>query len=294
MPSGQGSLSPNELENILLFVGVENILSPEEWLIRLQGNCLHRNDLCITLDDGLRCQYDHCLPVLEKYGLKAFLFIFSSVFDGGVAKFEIYNNFATRYFRDIDDFYMDFFGRCGKSVSSQFERDSFHQYAQTTRAMCPFYSKNDLKFRYARNELLTQDEFEHVMGAMIEEKGHTVAGLAEKLWLSNSELESLSLRGHVIGLHSYDHPFQLSKLSIKEQSDQYERNYAHIRRVCGKEVVSMSHPLNSYGEDTLKILKGMGIVCGFRSNMMPPHGRKINPTPLELAREDATNLLKAM
>src|SRR3989338_7486759 len=96
-PGGTGSLTPEEFDRILLFVGIGNILQPDEWLNRLTENRLQNQDLCITLDDGLRAQYDICLPVLEKYGLKAFWFIFSAVFEeDGAGKFEIYNRFSAQ------------------------------------------------------------------------------------------------------------------------------------------------------------------------------------------------------
>ena len=294
MPSGQGSITAGELERVLLFVGVDNILSPDEWLRKLKNNSLSSQDLCLTFDDGLKSQYDIGLPVLEKYGLKAFWFVFTSVFEGGVAKYEVYNRFAAQYFSGMDDFYRDFFTRCGESIMGQLTKERFLHYARTTQAMCPFYSMGDLKYRFIRNELLSQGEFEDVMDGMIEEEGLTIEAIAKNLWLSDTELKALSLKGHTIGLHSYDHPFQIARLPVREQARQYERNDQHIKKVCGQEVLSMSHPLNSYSEDTLKILKSMGVVCGFRSNIMPPPGKKVNPDPLEWAREDAANILKVL
>ena len=55
----------------------------------------------------------------------------------------------------------------------------------------------------------------------------------------------------------------------------------------------MSHPLNSYDKQTLRILKKLNIKVGFRSNIhVDSDIKKINQTNLELAREDSTNILK--
>ena len=54
----------------------------------------------------------------------------------------------------------------------------------------------------------------------------------------------------------------------------------------------MAHPSNSYSDDTLKILRELNITCGFRSNMSLPEGKKINHSPLEIGREDHTNILQ--
>ena len=56
--------------------------------------------------------------------------------------------------------------------------------------------------------------------------------------------------------------------------------------------LSMSHPLGSYNKNTLKILKQMKIVCGFRSTLLSDS--KINNSNLEIAREDPFNILKML
>src|SRR3990167_6501841 len=95
---GQGSISGREFEDILQFVGLKRILNPEEWLGRLETGQLKDEDLCLTFDDGLLCQFDVAFPVLEKYGLRAFWFVYSSVFEGKPSsKFEIYRVFRTKF-----------------------------------------------------------------------------------------------------------------------------------------------------------------------------------------------------
>ena len=206
---------------------------------------------------------------------------------------EVYNRFAATSFRSFNEFCEAFLHRCATAILDRLNSGRFSHYERKMRRLCPFYSSNDVKFRFIRNEL-PQVEFTIIMDEMIEEKGRTLAEIAQNLWLTNADLKNLSLKGHHIGLHSYDHPFALSKLSIQEQSDQYEKNYRHIRKVCGREPQSMSHPLNSYGADTLKVLEKKGIVCGFRSVMTPPRGKRVNPSPLEIAREDPPNILSAL
>ena len=57
----------------------------------------------------------------------------------------------------------------------------------------------------------------------------------------------------------------------------------------------MSHPCGSYNEDTLQILKELGIELGFKQVMTIEREKgmkKINNSFLEIAREDHTNILK--
>ena len=99
---GQGSISQQDFDDILQFVGLDRILEPHEWTKRLNEGRLVEGDLCISLDDGLLCQFDIALPVLEKYNLKAFWFIYSSVFEGDLgSKFEIYRVLRSKFFKNI-------------------------------------------------------------------------------------------------------------------------------------------------------------------------------------------------
>lgn len=290
-PFGQGSLSEAELEKILNYVGVERILSPQEWLLRVKSQSLQNDDICITFDDGLKSQFDIALPVLDRYGIKAFWFIFSSVFDGAIDRNEVYNCFATTAYTSFDEFVGEFFEFCPVH-ESELLRNGYSLYAKTLKGMFPFYSDSDIRFRFVRNKLLCRSDFEKIMDSIIQAKGLTVSVIADGLWLNNEHLYSLCQNGHCLGLHSYDHPFIMADLSVKEQEDQYRRNYQHLSHVAGDIVECMSHPLNSYTQDTINILSGMGIVCGFRSNMSLPD-KPINDPRFELARKDAGHLLPA-
>lgn len=287
---GRGSVTEVEFEQILNYVGIKRILSAQEWLWRVKTESLRTDDLCITFDDGLKSQFDVVLPILDRYGIKAFWFVFSSVFDGEIDKNEVYNRFASTAFTSFDKFVDEFLRVC-LLCNKDFQNGDYEHFVQASKNQFPFYSENDIKFRFARNKILTRDEFEQAVDTMIKSKGLSVLNLADNIWLSDEQLKYLNSSGHYIGLHSFNHPFDMAALSIKKQEEQYARNHKHIQRVTGCIVESMSHPLNSYSEDTLVILKKMGINCGFRSNMISPVSKCVNATNLELAREDGVNLL---
>ncbi|MBI2670096.1 MAG: polysaccharide deacetylase family protein [Candidatus Yanofskybacteria bacterium] len=267
---GQGSISMSDFEAILMFVGLDRILDPKEWLKRLGANQLTNRDVCITLDDGLLCQFDVVLPVLDKYNLKAFWFVYSSVFEGGLGKFEIYRVFRSKFFKDIDDFYNIFFDKIfqskfGNNARKVLEETDMVRYSKTF----PFYSTNDMRFRLIRDRVLSREEFEIIMDAIIQDQGLNLADLSKNIWMSNENLAYLNRQGHVIGLHSYSHPMMLAELPFERQQEEYQKNYEHIQRVCGRPPVDMAHPANSYNDSTLKILSQLGVECGFKSNMFP-------------------------
>lgn len=288
-PKVQGSLSSDLLESLLDYVGTERILSPAEWIARVEDATLDSQHLCLTFDDALLCQFDIALPVLERRGLRAFWFVYSSVFEGQWAKLEIYRLFRAR-FGAIDDFYELFFSQVAEELAAVEERD-----IEALRRRFTFYSTNDIKFRLVRDKFLSKEQYEAKMDRLIVESGSTFEEISKNVWLTDSHLRYLADHGHEVGLHSYSHPLLLADLSPEDQRSEYCRNLAHIQKVCGRPPLSMAHPSNSYNDATVGILEELGIRCGFRANMSPDgKGKVLNPSPLEIAREDHSNVVRMM
>ena len=85
-----GGITSQRLEEIILSYGLENILPAQEWFERSITNSLASGKVCITFDDALRSQIDLALPILSKYDLTAFWFIYSAVFEGCGQSCEVY------------------------------------------------------------------------------------------------------------------------------------------------------------------------------------------------------------
>lgn len=297
-PRVQGSISCQDLEAILQCIGLRRILSPTEWLEKLETDRLDEWDRCLTFDDGLLCQFEVVLPLLERYRLKAFWFVYSSVFEGQInlGKLEIYRAFRCRFFATIDDFYTSFFQRVfGAGFAKKTSEVATEARIQQMTSVFPFYSVNDAKFRLVRDLVLGRQEYEAIMDEIIQEHGIDMDELSKDLWMSDAQLRYLTGQGHMVGLHSYSHPTTLAELSYTQQREEYQKNYQHILAVCGGAPMAMAHPANSYGKETIEILRELGILCGFRSNMLPPHpGGQTNPSRYEMAREDDANVLKVL
>ena len=68
---GQGSIDATEFSNIIKFYSNNfNILSAEIFLKKFFNDGLDKNDVCITFDDNLKCQYDVALPILNELKIK--------------------------------------------------------------------------------------------------------------------------------------------------------------------------------------------------------------------------------
>ena len=103
--------------------------------------------------------------------------------------------------------------------------------------------------------------------------------------------------GHIVGLHSHNHPTLLEKLKYDEQKNEYTTNLSIISDILDKpknSIISMSHPCGSYNQDTLAILAELGIEVGFKNLMVIEKEKKmknINNSSLEIARINHANLM---
>ena len=289
---GQGSIDSDTFSKMLSWLsGRYNLLSCDEYLDKSFSNSLSKKDICLSFDDALLCQYDIALPVLSKFGIKAFFFVYSSPMKGEPDLMEVYRYFRNVYFHSIDDFYDGFFNLCDSIYVDDYlnQLDLFNKLDYLNDFQ--FYSHNDKWFRFLRDKVLGKESYEKLMREFMNLKSFDFDSAVNNLWLTNENLSQLSKEGHILGLHSYSHPMVMKELSIDQQISEYSKNLDHLSSLVNdKLIISMSHPCGSYNDVTLGILKKMGIKIGFRSNMAISNINSL----LEIPREDHSNVLKEM
>ena len=291
-PAGQGSITSEKFESILNFYSKKhNILSSDIFFEKFKNKKLENNDVCITFDDNLKCQYDIALPILEKYSLKAFWFIYTSPLQGIFEKLELFRYFRSKFFKSFDEFF-DLFFEYLKS-KSEFDyvfkllEDFDHNVYLNDFS---FYSKEDKIFRFTRDKILGEEVYFNIMDSIIAESGLELNDTLHKtLWMDKNDLKTLSDKGHIIGLHSHTHPTTIGEKSFDFQYNNYKLNKMILEEVLDKDVFSMSHPCNSYNKHTLEILTKFQIQLGFRANMTT--GFNSN---LEVPRIDHSEILKLL
>ncbi len=281
-----GAISPQYFESIILSFSRGSILSAEEWFERAVTNSLSECQVCITLDDALKSQIDLALPVLEKYDLTAFWFIYSSVFQEKGNTFEVYRRFYDTSFVSFDHFFEAFLGYIRLSLKPNDIAAARRAFSESDYLKeFDFYSDNEREYRFFRDRLLGRERYRQLMQQMLVDRELTFQELSIGLWMDNDDLLRLSQDGHIIGLHSYSHPTEFVSMNYEAQLQEYRMNAKHILDVTGSKPEVVAHPVNSYGAETLEILSAMGIKVGFRSNMVKP-----NYGPLEHPREDCVNV----
>lgn len=286
-PLGQGAITSERFEQILNFIGAHRFLPARAWQAGVEQGSLAPESLCLTFDDNLRCQYDVAVPVLDRLNMTAFFFVSSGALTNEPEMIEIYRYFRTVAFADIDSFYDSFWRQIAQSPYHARVMQALEGFVPARHlAAYPFYSDGDRTFRYVRDEVLGETLFSEIMDAMIVDHGFDVTEIGQRLWMDAACLRDLHRRGHVIGLHSHDHPTRLDRLPRSQQMAQYQKNQDVLTEILGEKPTSAAHPCNAYSAETLEILASLGVTLAFRSNMRPVSGAGL----LELPRQDKTNI----
>lgn len=286
-PSGQGAITAQELRQMILHLGPQNILAAQEWSERIRTNASLEGKICLTFDDALRCQLDVALPVLQEFGLTGFWFVYTGhIFDGHPPRLELYRYFRITQYPDVADFYADFFEACiashGQAIQTwlaTFDRTRYANYG-------PYYTDDDCRFRELRDQLLTRQQYFDLMDGLLAQRDCDLDEIRQLVMLDADHIRHLASSGQVVGMHSHTHPTVMAALPPEQQQLEYANNSAAILRITGNRPQSLSHPSNSYDPSTLETLRSLGAFVGFRANM-----GQTTYTTLELPREDHSTII---
>jgi peptidoglycan/xylan/chitin deacetylase (PgdA/CDA1 family) len=253
--AAEGSLSVDDLERVLAFYE-GRILCALEWCQRADAGALRPGDVCLSFDDALRCQIELALPVLERRGLTALWFVYSTALQGGVENFETFRHFRVNAFNSFDEFFYCFKEAAETSFGEVSDRLRDFD-PKTYLVQWPFYSDNERTYRFLRDKVLGEARmsavYEHAIAKTDYRRVH------DDLWMTEDDVRRLVAADHVVGVHSYSHPTSMATLPVNQQRDEYERNIAHLTAIMGHRPTCVAHPANSYTNDTLGILRGLGI-----------------------------------
>lgn len=292
----QGSIAKDDFYKIIKFIGRENIIDANLFQTKLKNNKLKKNEVCFTFDDSVKSQIDVALPVLEELKIKSFFFVYSSIFENKPDNLEFFRYFRMNYFKNINDFYNNFFKVLNRDLSNFFLEKNL--IIQEKKNKFPHYSVEDIKFRLVRDQLLNKTKYEKLMFEMMKIKNFDPKTVKSEIFFNKDDVIYLNKLGHSIGLHSHSHPTSFKELSPNDQEKEYKKNLYILAKILNtkeEDIRCMSHPCGSYNENTLKVLKGLGIEIGFKQIMQVETDKgmlKINNTPLEIARQDHAEIIR--
>ena len=201
---GQGSISKDDFYKLIKFIGKKNILDADIFFEKFKKNNLKENEVCLTFDDGIKCQIDVALPVLEDLKIKSFFFVYTSMFEEKPDNLEIFRYFRMNYFNSVDEFYINFYKVLNSDLNEFFKKNE--DVIKDKKIKFPHYTIEDIKFRLIRDKYLTKKEYEKNMTLMMKEKNFEAKSHFSHLFFDKKDLNQLSSLGHLIGLHSHNHP----------------------------------------------------------------------------------------
>jgi len=281
----QGSIELNEFDSIVRHLKTHYCLNDaQDWMAKAKKGALRDKDICLTFDDNIKSQITVAQKVLDNHNIKAFFFLYTSMYSGEFPRLEIYRYFRAKYFQTFDEFFRKFIDSFDQYEDFSFNR-VLDRFPESYLQQFSFYSRNERIFRYIRDEVLHEEKYNEVMDAIIEEVT-TVSELSRNIWMSEYDIKKLSDESHELGLHSLTHPYNLGEMPDSIQKKEYEGNKTYLEAITHKSIESVSYPSGSYNSYTIKLMEDLGLVVGFRADMQIPSN-----SSLELPRRDCAYLL---
>ena len=262
----QGSISANQLHKIIYFLKKKyNLVNANEFLYKFINKKIKKNDVCLTFDDSLKSQVDIALPVLNKEKVQAFFFLYTNIFEKKFNKLEVFRDFRTTRYKNVDFFYKDFFSLFKKKHPNKyqiFKKDKIKKYL----AQYTFYSSRDRQFRFCRDKILSIKNYESIMIKLMKKKNYNLVKEKNKILMSKTDIKKILKYNQLLGLHSHNHQTDMSKMSYKKQLLDYKKNFLFFKKNFNIRPKSMSHPYGRYNKNSIKVLKKIGIKLGFLSD----------------------------
>lgn len=280
----QGSIDQKKFIQIIKKIKKKyNLLNANNFYEKCISKKLKKNDVCLTFDDGLKCQYDIAYPILKKMKIKAFFFLYSSAINKP-SNLEIIRDFRFRCFNDINDFYTEFFNLFENLYYRiDFKSHTYKNYLKNYR----FYSLNDRIYRYLRDKILDEKEYLKIIFKMMRKKKYNKFNYSKKLIMSKSNIKKIINNGNLIGLHSHSHIVDLTEKNYNYQLKEYKLNLNFLYKNFKIRCNAVSYPFGRYNRDTLKIMTKIGVKVGFLST----ENFKKKKTKLEISRMDHNTFL---
>ena len=217
------------------------------------------------VDDNLRCQFDVALPVLKRFGLTAFWFVYTSVLQGNVEPLEIYRHFRMTRFDSVDVFYDAFSEALEAGPHAEIAEALLEEFNPHLPGRLSVLHRRRPQVPLRADEVLGPALYRELMDAMIADAGIDVNAIAKHSgWTTRHSQPPCRWPCH---RPAFAHaPDRVAHLDEDGQRDEYFENYAYLNQLLDEQPAAMSHPCNSYNAATLSILHELGITLGFRAD----------------------------
>lgn len=240
------------------------------------GASLPAKACVLTFDDGLRCQYELALPVLERLGAPAIFFVPGRPL-GEQCVLEVHKLHALRELLGDDELR----GRLPEDLPEVSAEEAQTHYRYDTPEAAALKFLLNIRVPPARRRELIDSLFasEHP----------DQSAVAEELYMNRGQVAELERRNHAVGAHSYAHQ-PLAMLSDADLAADLERVSRLLEEVTGSRPRAFSYPYGTPKTVDPRVAAAVGSV-GYRIAFTMR--RDVNRTlsePLLLGRLDINDL----
>jgi peptidoglycan/xylan/chitin deacetylase (PgdA/CDA1 family) len=279
-------VSPSQLEAQLVELGRHfNFVSGEEIIDAIDSSKPLPTRAClITFDDGLRCQYENALPVLDRMNVPALFFVSGRPLQERRALHVhrihfVRSNLAPR---DILAELRALLAKKGVSAPD------FSKHQEAANRTYRYDSPEAALVKWYLNFSLDAEEAERFVEAMFRELVSDEAAWCDEFYMNRDQVRTLAQRRY-LGDHTFDHR-PLARLDEQEMKQQITRSQRVLTEIGGGLAVPfITYPYggaNAVGRREAKFCEEIGLKLGFTLE------RAFNTTledPLLLARVDTND-----
>jgi peptidoglycan/xylan/chitin deacetylase (PgdA/CDA1 family) len=222
---------------------------------------LPASNVVLTFDDGAKDVAEEALPLLERHGATATVFVCAQPYLEGrlleIQKIE----FLMREL-SLERFRQAFYAELDRQFPKGVEREPldfaggyrFYRYGEA--AVREF--KLDLNYRlpYANVIPVLDTLFDTVFGRESE------AAAVRETYLSVDDLKRLIDRGIEIGVHSHRHRV-LPRLDFDAQKRELQTGAEFLRETTGQTRFTVAYPFGFHDDRTSKAMEELGLLAGF-------------------------------
>jgi peptidoglycan/xylan/chitin deacetylase (PgdA/CDA1 family) len=194
---------------------------------------LPENACLITFDDGLQCQLDHAVPVLERLGVPFLIFVCGAPLAERRA-LRVHKVHALRELMSDDELFglaQAELARVGTEIDELDDRAA-DRYRQDTPSAA--------RVRYLLDMALPPAARDAFVDGLFSES-FDEAQFCDELYLSGDDLAHLEREHGAIGAHSHEHDY-LARLSAQELAADLNASIAALRDATGSRPRAISYP----------------------------------------------------
>jgi peptidoglycan/xylan/chitin deacetylase (PgdA/CDA1 family) len=285
------SVSPTNFDQQMQVLKKYQIITTAQLLMYLETGKLKDNMVCITFDDGYQDNYNTARPILEKYNLQSTFYI-PLRFIGSQKEFW-WDELQSIIFCKCDLPQKLSISIAGHTLEFDLEDEArFDELQYQKNTSWAWFEKVTTKRAevYLRLwEQLRPLEYGAIEKVLDKLKEWSLfASTADSTNLPMSEEQLHSIISHPlfdIGIHTVTHP----GLAYHGKEDQYNEISTckkELEALSGHTVNSIAYPYGIYNEDTIEVVKELGVEIGFTTQ-----GSAVqrNDHPLTLARYHVKN-----